>query len=128
MLLHGHRIFTGYEHDRKRKIQKVSGKLYPIETGRKLNVRETFICSSKRLPNVLCTLNLRSVSRRWFGFQDFLINCIHHIIFLQHFIFFWFPSRIRFRALEMFYDSRMGIIVYLLPSNVNNTNVLWVKI
>ena len=36
---------------------------YPLDKGRKLNVRKTFRGRHGRLLNVLCTLNLRPVSR-----------------------------------------------------------------
>ena len=37
-------------------------KLYPVDTGRKLNVHKTFRKRPGRLLNVLCTFNLRPVS------------------------------------------------------------------
>ena len=36
---------------------------YPLDKGRKLNVRKTFRGRHGRLLNLLCTLNLRPVSR-----------------------------------------------------------------
>ena len=36
--------------------------IYPVDTGRKLNVHKTFRRRPGRLLNVLCTLNLRTVS------------------------------------------------------------------
>ena len=38
---------------------------YPLDTGRKLNVHKTFRRRSGRVLNVLCTFNLRPVSRGW---------------------------------------------------------------
>ena len=41
---------------------KLSLKLIPVDTGRKLNVHKTFRRPSGRLLNALCTFNLRPVS------------------------------------------------------------------
>ena len=39
----------------------------PVDTGRKLNLHKTFRRRPRRLPNVLCTFNLRPVSTRRSG-------------------------------------------------------------
>ena len=41
---------------------KLSLKLIPVDTGRKLNVHKTFRRHSGRILNALCTFNLRPVS------------------------------------------------------------------
>ena len=43
-------------------FQKLNFLLFPVDTGRKLNVRKTFRRHSRRLLNVLCRFNLRPVS------------------------------------------------------------------
>ena len=42
---------------------KISKNTIPLDTGRKLNVHKTFRRRPGRLLNVLCTFNLRPVSR-----------------------------------------------------------------
>ena len=45
-----------------RKHADISKKIYPVDTGRKLNVHKTFGRRPGRLLNVLCTFNLRPLS------------------------------------------------------------------
>ena len=44
------------------KIKKRENHIYPVDTGRKLNVHNTFRRRPGRLLNVLCTFNLGPVS------------------------------------------------------------------
>ena len=43
-------------------VQVLASEVYPVDTGRKLNVHKTFGGRPGRLLNVLCTFNLRPVS------------------------------------------------------------------
>ena len=48
---------------------------YPVDTGRKLNVHKTFRRRPGRLLNVLCTFNLRPVSKGYAdGYEDIELN------------------------------------------------------
>ena len=63
-----------------RKHADISKKIYPVDTGRKLNVHKTFGRRPGRLLNVLCTFNLRPLSTGWFirkmnSDQKFLFSC-----------------------------------------------------
>ena len=58
-------------------------KSYPIDTGRKLNVDKTFRRRPGRLLNVLCTFNLRTVSKGYgrgtgFDFETGLAKAIEN--------------------------------------------------
>ena len=44
--------------------------LIPVDTGRKLNVHKTFIRRPGRLLDVLCTFNLRPVTRGELSYSD----------------------------------------------------------
>ena len=44
------------------RVHLASKQIYPVDTGRKLNVYKTFRRRPGRLLNILCTFNLRPVS------------------------------------------------------------------
>ena len=48
-------------------VARITQLSYHLDTGRKLNVHKTLRRRPGRLLNVLCTLNLRPVSRGYFG-------------------------------------------------------------
>ena len=57
-----------------------------VDTGRKLNVHKMFRRCPGRLPNVLCTFNLRPVSK------ELSITILRKISYVRHFVFHDFKS------------------------------------
>ena len=53
--------------------------LYPVDTGRKLNVHKTFRRRPGRLLNVLCTFNLPPVSTGWSTQRLRLVETYFHV-------------------------------------------------
>ena len=59
---------------------------FPVDTGRKLNVHKMFRRFPGRLLNVICTFNLRSVSK------ELSIRILRKISYVRHFLFHDFKS------------------------------------
>ena len=60
---------------------KYSLDCFPLDTGRKLNVHKTFRRCQGRLLNVLCTFNLRPVSRGLFSSSDLFFSYMQVLVF-----------------------------------------------